>query len=464
MKHVAWLVSALLLASCNGTATGPAPTTQVEILTGDHQVGAAGFELADPIEVRVVDANGMPVAGAVVHWNTQDRDAVLTPTVSSTDAQGIASTRWQLGRDDGGQVVSATFSNLPAARFHAEARSGQVGHAGGSLQHQCGRFADDVVRCWATPADGPADAVAIETDLRFASLGFAVDRWCGSTRDGVIACVQETALSPGGVFRPDAASMDIVSIGAPVFARIVGAGAPESVINWCGQAAIDQSVWCWGRNDVGQLGNGVIGGSSDAPVRVVGDLRVVSIAVTSDAACAVDVQGIAKCWGSPAMGVVDGATPSATPVVVPTARRFAQVAADATGSVCGVADDALMYCWGSNANGGRGRNGIGASSVPTAIEGTDLYVAVTAGSDGFLALTIDRTLVTWGGLTGTSFLASPVRVLPGHVFGEVFPGGGTGVACVRAYPDGSRCVDRVGLVRALAAPPTRSVIYGVPGN
>jgi hypothetical protein len=437
------------------------PAARVEVVSGDAQVGAAGFELADSLEVRVVDADGEPVAGAVVRWVTEDRESVLEPASATTNDDGIARSSWRLGRDDGLQRASATFSNLPAARFDAEARSGEVSQAGGPLEHQCGRFLDEVIRCWSTPDQGPARAVALETELRFASLGFAHDRWCGSTRGGAVVCLFNAELSPGGVFRPDAAPLHVAVANAPEFVQIVGTGDGESGFSWCGQAP-DQSVWCWGRNESGQLGGGEIGATSEAPVRVSGDLRAISIAVTDGAACAIDVQGVAWCWGAADKGVVHHEGPSAVPVAVPTPRRFFRIAADATGSVCAIDGGQLVYCWGSNLNGGRGRDGATATSTPTAIEGTDFYVSLVSGSDGFLALTVDRTLVVWGGLTGTPFAASPARVLGSHVFAELLPGGGNGVACLRAFPGGTRCVDRVGLARALGSTQEAHLIYGVP--
>jgi hypothetical protein len=285
MKHATPLWGILALG-CGTPATGPAPVLDVEATHGDAQVGAAGYELADSLEARIVDADGAPVVGAVVRWATADRAGSVNPVITTTDASGLARTSWRLGRDDGGQSATATFGTLPAARFSALARSGEVSHAGGPLAHQCGKFSDDVVRCWSTPAGGPAAAIALETELRFASLGYAIDRWCGSTRNGAVACVLERDLSPGGVFRPDAAPVHVVAEGVPEFVRVAGTGDAEVGLSWCGQA-LDQSVWCWGRNDTGQLGTGSIGGVSDVPVAVVGGLRVISIAVTAGAACAV---------------------------------------------------------------------------------------------------------------------------------------------------------------------------------
>ncbi|MDC3953154.1 hypothetical protein KEG38_04825 [Polyangium jinanense] len=58
----------------------------------------------------------------------------------------------------------------------------------------------------------------------------------------------------------------------------------------------DASVWCWGRNDFGQLGDGTRE-RRDMPVRVVGLPRVVDVATSGEHACAIDEQGDVWCWG-----------------------------------------------------------------------------------------------------------------------------------------------------------------------
>ena len=115
MKQLLAALCTLTLVACSDPAVGPSPVESVEIRAGNDQVGVAGFRLADSLEVRVVDADGEPVANALVRWGTEDRDARLDPTASTTNADGIARTAWRLGRDDGTQAVTATYSNLPAS-------------------------------------------------------------------------------------------------------------------------------------------------------------------------------------------------------------------------------------------------------------------------------------------------------------------------------------------------------------
>ncbi len=457
------LLSCLALVACNNPAAAPDPVTQLAVVDGDAQVGAPGYALAQPLAVRLTDAGDHPVMGAVIRWAAEDRDATVEPATSQTDADGVARATWRLGRDDGLQHAKATFGTLEANRFSADARTGEVLEAGGTVDHQCGRFVDDVVRCWASPSGGPAQAVAIDTDLRFASLGFALGRWCGGTRTGAVACFDDAGLSPNGSFRPDAAPVEVVASGVPIFSRIAGAGDPELGITWCA-TSLELKVYCWGRNASGEVGDGTIGGVRDVPTPVSGGQRAFAIAVTDGASCALDLQGIAWCWGSVAHGVVDGAANSAVPVAVPTVRRFGALAADGHGSMCAIDGGLLATCWGSGTDGGRGRTVPGPSAVPEAIESTDFFTSISGGSDGFIGVTVDRTLVVWGGLASNGLGASPTRVLPGYVFSNIIPGGGDGVACLRAYPSGLRCADRIGLARLSGTANLAAVIHGIPGS
>lgn len=463
MSRLLVVVATVAACGCSSPATAPAPVARVEIVAGDFQFGVPGYVLGDSVAVRVIDGSGAPVPGALITWIAENRDAAISPATSVTGPDGIARAAWRLGRDDGEQRVRATFSNLPGVRFTANSRTGDVLEAGGSTNHQCGRFLDDVVRCWRSPDGGPAAAVALDTDLRFSTIAYAAGAWCGGTRDGAIACFDDADLTPGGNFRPDAAPVRVVATGVPLLLKLVGTGRIEEPRAWCG-IAIDSKVLCWGDNRSGQLGDGTIGGVRNAPVEVVGPLRALSIAVTPGAACAVDLDSRAWCWGSVADGVVDAAADSPVPVPVPgpTTRLMVQIAADGSGSVCGFDAVLQVSCWGSGRNGGRGRGGVGSSPTPVLIEGTDFFTSISATSNGFLAVTVDRDLVVWGGLTGTSFTERPASVLSGYVFADVLPGGGEGAVCLRAFPVGTRCVDRIGLARALEVPPQAQLIHGVP--
>src|SRR6185369_3347091 len=112
-------------------------------------------------------------------------------------------------------------------------------------------------------------------------------------------------------------------------------------------------TYCWGRNGIGQLGNGTTTGSS-RPVKVNGGLHFVSIAAGWDHTCALTEDGQAYCWGSNYMGKLGRGVPLPTPYPDPEpvtgGIRFVQISAGAT-HTCGLTADGELYCWGDNRYG-----------------------------------------------------------------------------------------------------------------
>lgn len=79
-------------------ALAGAPTALV-ILSGDAQRGAAGAALVKPIVIRVEDANGSGVAGAVVQLTPSN--GVVADSALSTNEHGLVTVRWTMGRSAG---------------------------------------------------------------------------------------------------------------------------------------------------------------------------------------------------------------------------------------------------------------------------------------------------------------------------------------------------------------------------
>ena len=92
----------------------------VEAVSGGGQSTRAGTALAQPLVVRVIDAVGNLVQGAVVNFATPDGGSLI-PTQASTDAQGRAQTAFTTGATPGNQTVTATVSGLPPVIFSATA-------------------------------------------------------------------------------------------------------------------------------------------------------------------------------------------------------------------------------------------------------------------------------------------------------------------------------------------------------
>ena len=118
-------VRAIVLMACAGLTacasdppSGPAGTPAVlERISGDGQSAAPGAALARPLIARLVDADGHPVRRAEVRWEASAGE--VTPSVSTTDANGETKAVWQLGTETGMQRATATAEGIASVVFVA---------------------------------------------------------------------------------------------------------------------------------------------------------------------------------------------------------------------------------------------------------------------------------------------------------------------------------------------------------
>ena len=110
------------------------------------------------------------------------------------------------------------------------------------------------------------------------------------------------------------------------------------------------SLLCWGDGDYGQLGNGEESGST-IPVKVEGiDQPVVSIAVGDYHSCAIDSESSVWCWGSNRFGQLGDGTRTRQSKAVRVKTKDYEISALAAGGTfsCALHKDGSVYCWGSD--------------------------------------------------------------------------------------------------------------------
>jgi plastocyanin len=96
------------MVGCGGDTTEPEPLTLAPV-SGNGQTAAQGQPVSDPLVVRVTEG-GNGVAGRTVAWTVTAGAGSVSPTSSSTDAAGMASTTWALGATAGANGVEASTS------------------------------------------------------------------------------------------------------------------------------------------------------------------------------------------------------------------------------------------------------------------------------------------------------------------------------------------------------------------
>ena len=192
----------------------------------------------------------------------------------------------------------------------------------------------------------------------------------------------------------------------------MAAGAAFSV------AIRDGAVWAWGANNSGQLGDG---GSSNRAVAapVSGSLTgVTAIAAGDSHALAVTSDGTVWGWGANGSGQLgDGSiTNRPTPIQVPGLSDIFAVAAGASHSVA-LRRDGTVWTWGVNTSGQLGDGTTTQRKTPIQVPGLTGVVGIASGRLHNLALLADGTVRAWGqnsfgqiGIGSTTVTRSPAVV------------------------------------------------------
>ncbi len=195
----------------------------------------------------------------------------------------------------------------------------------------------------------------------------------------------------------------------------------------------DGSVWCWGANSAGQLGDGTTAGSP-VPVQVSGVVGATVLTAGVSRSCVVLGDGTVSCWGA---GV-----PSASPIAGITGAT----AVSAGGShACALVAGGAVRCWGSNDFGELGDGTMLSSATPVDAVGIAGATSVVAGPyDTTCAVLAGGTVRCWGanaygqlgdGTTTGSSLPVPVV----GITGATSVGLGAVHSCASLGDGSSRC-------------------------
>jgi alpha-tubulin suppressor-like RCC1 family protein len=113
------------------------------------------------------------------------------------------------------------------------------------------------------------------------------------------------------------------------------------------------SVWCWGLNSTGEFGNMATNTTNPNPVpgQVDNIMNAATIGAGAGFVCALATDHTVWCWGQNTLGQV-GQAASTTPTLVPTqVPGLTDVVQLAVGGnhVCARKNDSSVWCWGDNA-------------------------------------------------------------------------------------------------------------------
>ena len=216
----------------------------------------------------------------------------------------------------------------------------------------------------------------------------------GSNQEGQLGAeTQETGVDREG----NQVAVSGTSLAVLEDVRSVAAGGDFTVA-----LKTDGTLWAWGGNDYGQLGNGTVV-SAAQPVQVLDQVTAVSAGDYHVAAIRAD--GTLWTWGDNLYGQLgDGTRDSmSAPHQVLADVRFA-VMGDYHATAISTAG--TLYTWGSNLDGQLGTGGLGDTTdeetgamlqlTPTVVSLPAAVSNVAVGAGHTAAILSDGTLWTWG--------------------------------------------------------------------
>lgn len=144
------------------------------------------------------------------------------------------------------------------------------------------------------------------------------------------------------------------------------------------------TVWCWGNNDYGQLGNGTKVSSLTA-IAVQGLSNVAAVAAGGQHTCALTADGDVYCWGNNVQGSlgIGSFTASLKPVVVPTSDKIIAISVKNYRS-CALDITGIVACWGQG------------NPFPSGVQGTGNIKSISTGELHTCAVTTEGAAKCWG--------------------------------------------------------------------
>jgi alpha-tubulin suppressor-like RCC1 family protein len=273
----------------------------------------------------------------------------------------------------------------------------------------------------------PVQVTALGNDVAQVSAG---DQFtCARKTDGTVWCWGEN----GGLSLGDGTNIQRSS---PVQVKALGSAA-TAISSGGGHTCArkkDGTLWCWGHNGSGELGDGTKVGASSEPVQVTAlGASVATVTSGEQHTCAIKTDKTAWCWGSSQYGQLgNGTNDSNTPVQVGVLGASVAEVSAGYRNTCARKLDGSAWCWGDNSKGQLGYttgNPYSASPSEVTLLGSEV-AEVSAGALRTCARKKDGTLWCWGsnfdGALGDGSAqdqSAPVKLgVLGTLAAEVSPG------------------------------------------
>lgn len=166
-------------------------------------------------------------------------------------------------------------------------------------------------------------------------------------------------------------------------------------LHGCGVRA-DNSGWCWGGNDDGQVG---IGNTDKEwfPAEVEGSISWSRIKAGNHHSCGIALNGQIYCWGNGENGEIGNGNTvdQLVPAAISSTDSFTDITVG-NAFACGIKNNATAWCWGDNYSGKLGNGDSTDRPTPVEVSGSSSWKSISGGYHHTCGIKTDDTLWCWG--------------------------------------------------------------------
>jgi alpha-tubulin suppressor-like RCC1 family protein len=389
-----WAAAALLVAGCGFKKVASTPPCYAYIVAsdshtcarrtdgtlrcwGNNQYGQLG--LGEDTSPRSTPTEVPDLAGATGAVYVPTGIGMISSRTASTCARKRDGTLWCWGNNQYGQLgLGDTAIRLRPTQVDPE-RIGNGAHiVSGGAGFTCTQKTDFTLWCWGSndygqlgTGDSTPSLVPVQVDPQ--ALGSEVDlvytgasHTCAVKKDLTLWCWgrnQYGQLGLGDTRSRNRPTQVIVGLGSGVLLAFAGAEHTCAVKS-------DMTLWCWGNNQYGQLGTGDTSlRTGPTPISFADLTDNVSLVTAGGShTCAAKTDGSLWCWGNNQYGQLGTGDrqPSPRPVPVDTSGLGGGVEVVYAGGnhTCARTGTNELWCWGNNQYGQLGVEGGGDRTAP----------------------------------------------------------------------------------------------------
>lgn len=276
----------------------------------------------------------------------------------------------------------------------------------------CARLQDDTAWCWGstftgtlgppwakTTATSPIQIAGLGNQVLDISIGFSHD--CAIVTSGGVKCWGRNGVGQlgNGTTIDSLKPVDVLGLAGKVVGVSVGGSSSCALL-------ANGSVQCWGQNSSGQLGTGDETDTQSAGQTVSSIINATAISVGGPYACALLATGAVKCWGDDGVGELgdnvvwldaSADTVSLVPVDVLTLSSGVSMIASGGLQTCALLASGGVKCWGRNNYGALGDGTTITRRTPVDVLGLQTgVIAISETTAGGCALLSKGGAKCWG--------------------------------------------------------------------